>query len=150
MSIFVKFVNIFVQINQQICPNCKMCIWWNNFKISCLCLSQLVGSTADVKTLPNGFFHISQSATSDFFWIFLYLMPQVFADTPPPLLQHTQILHKQENSNLTMPILGASSNLWDLTKLLLSACVAVFGAITSQQNVLYTVWPLTKDKKAFN
>ena len=91
-----KLVNIFVQIGEYICPNCKMYIWWNNFKISCLCLSQLVGSTADVKTLPNGFFHISQSATSDFFWIFLYLMPQVFADTPPPLLQHTQILHKQE------------------------------------------------------
>ena len=121
--------------------------WWNIFNISCLCLPQLVGSTADVKTLPNGFFHISPSATSDFFWIFLYLMPQV---SLIPSFYNTRdnktgkkLIKKRHWFKSFRQSLG-----FDKT-FIVGLCRCIW-AITSQQNVLYTVWPLTKDKKAFN
>ena len=121
--------------------------WWNIFNISCLCLSQLVGSTADVKTLPNGFFHISQSATSDFFWIFLYLMGFQLL-----LISHL-FLHKQitktGNWIEKYQFWGFHQSLGFDKTFIVGLCCCIW-AITSQRNVLYTVWPLTKDKKAFN
>ena len=181
--------------------------WWNNFDISCLCLSQLVGSTADVKTLPNGFFHISQSATSDFFWIFLYLMPQVLLIPPPSTANKNDINRKiqlkicqslyttdaqgaifaifitfenfdnvdtfNEHWDLKKKLWDPKENLWDHTKtysvcnrdaggtskkykfwgflqslgfdktFIVGLCCCIW-AITSQQNVFYTVWPPPK------
>ena len=120
---------------------------WNISNISCLRLSQLVGSTADVKTLPNGFFHISQSATSDFFWIFLYLMGFQLL-----LISHL-FLHKQitktGNWIEKYQFWGFHQSLGFDKTFIVGLCCCIW-AITSQRNVLYTVWPLTKDKKAFN